>query len=590
MSRKGRSQASEGPARAGGSAHTRRSARGADAPDAGVPPEVADPLALPFDQYQRYRLVADLLEHLRGVRGVPLEVLDVGGRTALLRRFLLRDRIRLVDMEASKEEDLVLGDGGHLPFRDASFDVVTAFDTLEHVPPERREAFVAECARVARRWVVLAGPFHSPRVAEAEELLERFLLEKLGVEHRYLGEHRSHGLPDRGAVEAQLAELGARVTRLGHGNLDRWLVLMCASMYMDDDPALRGLARAFHRFYNASLYASDHAEPVYRHVVLAAFDGAEVPAAEELLDAPQAPAGALPELGRLERELVAFDRERAEWRAERERLRRVARDLEEDLAGHRASLAEARAEAGELGAVHRDLEADLEGHRARLTAEEHEAARLRSVNRDLAEDLSGHRDSLRALKRELEQRAEGLRDLQLELERERRVGEESRRALAEDLAQHRSVLAERDEQLEALRAAAQAQRSELEARVEEHRGALAEREDELAALRAAREAEGEAHARDLAGHRASLDELRSVLREKDVGIDHLTGELRRLEGVAAELQGGLAAESERAGELERRLRAALEQGEALRAELAAREADLRDRWGNLKRALGRKRR
>jgi len=48
---------------------------------------VSDVRELPFDQYQRYRLVADLFGD-RGDGGRPLHVLDVGGGTGLLRRFL----------------------------------------------------------------------------------------------------------------------------------------------------------------------------------------------------------------------------------------------------------------------------------------------------------------------------------------------------------------------------------------------------------------------------------------------------------------------------------------------------------------------
>jgi len=85
---------------------------------------------LPFDQYQRYRLVADLVERLAEASDEPLRVLDVGGRTALLREFLPNVRVELVDMEASEVEGLVLGDGSALPFATESFDVVCAFDTL----------------------------------------------------------------------------------------------------------------------------------------------------------------------------------------------------------------------------------------------------------------------------------------------------------------------------------------------------------------------------------------------------------------------------------------------------------------------------
>ena len=106
-------------------------------------------------------------------------------------------------------------------------------DTLEHVPPGERARFVAECARVAGRWVALAGPYDSPQVAAAEEILQRFIAEKLRANHRYLDEHRLYGLPSRTTTVRQLEELGARVISIGHANLDRWLVLMCINFYLD---------------------------------------------------------------------------------------------------------------------------------------------------------------------------------------------------------------------------------------------------------------------------------------------------------------------------------------------------------------------
>ncbi|MEM8711260.1 MAG: class I SAM-dependent methyltransferase, partial [Planctomycetota bacterium] len=115
-------------------------------------------LDLPFDQYQRYQLVAALLASVRR-DGETFHILDVGGRTALLRQFLPGDRIDLVDVDPSDVEGLILGSGAQLPFKDDAFDVVAAFDTLEHVPPDLRGAFVSECARVSRRYVMLAGPY-----------------------------------------------------------------------------------------------------------------------------------------------------------------------------------------------------------------------------------------------------------------------------------------------------------------------------------------------------------------------------------------------------------------------------------------------
>ncbi len=295
-----------------------------------------DVLALPFDQYQRYRLVSDLLSEVRP-RGKSWTVLDVGGRTALLRAFLPSDQVHLVDLEPSKEQGLVLGDGSRLPYQDKSVDVIAAFDTLEHVPPQLREAFYSECARVARRYVILAGPYQSAEVEEAEKLLQQFLKDKMGVEHRYLEEHRHLGLPVRADVETFFQGAGAEVSSIGHGNLERWLGLMCMSLYMDYTPPLRGIASRFFRFYNQNLYASDHGEPVYRHAVVAAFAGAPMPKAAGLA-APIAPPGAVARMNELAFELVAFNRVLEEIRRENDEQKKVIADLAADLDGHRRTV------------------------------------------------------------------------------------------------------------------------------------------------------------------------------------------------------------------------------------------------------------
>lgn len=380
---------------------------------------MTDPLELPFDVYQRYRLVTDLLGRLRetpGTEGSRLRVLDVGGRTAVLREFDLEDRIDLVDLEPLEGvEGLVLGDGCRLPFADDAFDAVCAFDTLEHVPPPAREAFVAECARVSRRWVLLAGPYDAARVAEAERLVQRFLREKLDYEHRYLEEHRDHGLPNRAATEEQLKGLGAQVVSVGHGNLDRWLALMCLALYMDLDASLRGLAKAFFRFYNAELYASDHAEPVYRHVVLAAKSGAPLPDLTDLLAPPAAPAGAVTPFATLTEELLAFDRERGEWRDEKEKFRRAVADLEADLKEHQGSLAERTAEVEARDARIEELGGERDAAQARIEELTHAVADLEGRLGAVEEDLATHRDVLAARDAQVAEQGEHIGHLEAHL-------------------------------------------------------------------------------------------------------------------------------------------------------------------------------
>lgn len=576
-----------------------------------------DVQTLPFDQYQRYRLVADLLGELRAA-GEPLEVLDVGGRTALLREFMTQDRITLVDVEESEEQGLILGDGARLPFKDGAFDVVCAFDTLEHVPVPLREAFVSECRRVTRGWVVLAGPYASAKVARAEKLLGRFMKEKLGIVHRYLQEHADHGLPVRKAVETQLASLGAEVKSFGHANLDRWLVLMCLSMYMDDDPALRKLATSFHRFYNRALYASDHATPVYRHLVVAAFDGAAMPDAQKHLAPPQAPKGSLEPFEGLATELLAFDKERGEWRLERDRLRQVVEDLRQDLAGSKLSigdlerdLAAARADGkqarGQAAVVRATLEQDLAGHRRTVDNLERELAETRAgVELDKAEERRV-RDSLEA---DLADHRKSIAAALGELEVARSESEAQRTSLESDLAEHRKSLADLGRELDAAREAlaasqeqSSAQRLALEADLAAHGLSIADLQRELESTREqarATQADSEAQRAtleaDLVEHKrvvAALERdvavareegeatraaLQGVIDEKDRGIAALEGEVRRVEGVASSLNA----------DLDRALRDLSELGGVLEqrtAEIAELRAELGDRWHNFLRAI-----
>ncbi|MFT4647502.1 MAG: putative nucleic acid-binding Zn-ribbon protein [Glaciecola sp.] len=318
---------------------------------------MTDIYALPFDQYQRYRLVADLLVKALGARSG--RILDVGGRTELLGRFLEGHEIFLVDVEISDAKGLILGSGAALPFADNSFDAVCAFDTLEHIPVVLRDAFVAECARVSRGFVFLAGPYDSPEVARSEELLQEFLKQKIGQPHRYLNEHRELGLPDRSRAMEILEQAGGQVGVVGHANLERWLLAMCLEMYMESDPLLQPLARPFYRFYNRLVFPHDHAGPVYRHVVMASFGGGALPTTEDVLQAPALPAETERQLQTFAKDWMCVDREHQVWKPEFARLTGIIGDLEKDLVEHKQSLqtsgADLTAHKDTLGAVRMEL-------------------------------------------------------------------------------------------------------------------------------------------------------------------------------------------------------------------------------------------
>jgi len=225
-------------------------------------------LTLPFDQYQRHRLIHDAVEVLREGR-TRLSILDVGGSPGLLREFLPRDRVVIVDAEGAWPDIDLRASGRHLPFADRSFDLVVSSDTLEHVPPVQRGRFLGELARVAGDGLLLTAPFAAAQVDAAETLLARFLKERLGMDHRFLSEHREHGLPDHDRVAARLGEELGPVVSVPNGNLHRWALMMGLSFYLDRDPGLTGLKGEVSAYYNRHYYRIDNAEPAYRHLLVA---------------------------------------------------------------------------------------------------------------------------------------------------------------------------------------------------------------------------------------------------------------------------------------------------------------------------------
>lgn len=501
-------------------------------------------LSLPFDQYQRYRLVADLVERVRPANRA-LRILDVGGRTALLRKFLPDDSVELVDVESSEEPGLVLGSGGALPFQDGSFDVVAAFDTLEHVPPKSRRAFVTECARVASRHVILAGPYKSPRVDEAEEILVDFMADKLGVKHRYLAEHRDNGLPVRAKVEEWLEKVGGRVKSVGHANLDRWLVLMCLELYLDHDPLLRGLAQRFFQFYNSSMYSSDHGGVVYRHAVIASIGRSREPDVEGLFDAPEAPPGATQALLQMGLGVIAFEGDRDAWKPEIKRLEKIVRSLEKNLSGHKKRLG--------------DTTKNLQEHKAALRAERKrgklEAQGQAKILRVQARDLKGHKKTLQKLEPELELQVQAGQELQRDLEGHRAkqvellLGLEAQEAAIDDLLEKltksedvRAQEAEAQElaretlnkDLEGHRAETEAARGRIDDLLEtvtDLRNSLQELEEVRDQEALAQEEARTVLADDLEGHKAENKAARDRIDELYETVTDLRGSLKESEEV-----------------------------------------------------------
>jgi GT2 family glycosyltransferase len=188
-------------------------------------------LGLPFDLHERYALTRRLVRLLWPERSAPLRLLDVGGHSSPLKQVLPNDTVVLTDPKPPgsltglelRFDSYVQGDGLTLPFAERSFDLVTAHDTLEHVPALLRPAFLEELLRVTRTFLILNGPVYEPRTALAESVIAR-LQEQLSLgENLFLHEHRRFGLPEREAIERALASRRVEHVSIPNGRLSLWV-------------------------------------------------------------------------------------------------------------------------------------------------------------------------------------------------------------------------------------------------------------------------------------------------------------------------------------------------------------------------------
>ncbi|HAV43202.1 TPA: hypothetical protein DCX15_04230 [bacterium] len=206
--------------------------------------EGLDETLLSFDEYQRLKMVSDLINNFKKS---GLKILDVGGGVGNLEHFAPEHRVVVADKMTTGI------DGTDLPYPDRDFDVSVSIDTLEHIPSKERKRFIEELIRVAKDRIYLAIP-----TKEAEEV-ERFIYEL--TKDPYLEEHIRHGLPDTKEVESYLQDRGLEYHTYKNGYLGSWFGMLLLRHFGPKDTL-----PFINRFFNRSFYEYDHSYPVYRIV------------------------------------------------------------------------------------------------------------------------------------------------------------------------------------------------------------------------------------------------------------------------------------------------------------------------------------
>ncbi|HUG85374.1 MAG TPA: class I SAM-dependent methyltransferase, partial [Euzebya sp.] len=228
-------------------------------------------LRRPFDHFARYRLAAEIVA---ATAGPEARVLDLGGGPGSLQAFLPQARVTATDLFMpsgwhEQAPDLVLADGAALPFADDAFDIVVSLDTLEHVKPDSRPAFLHEVCRVAAGWGFVVCPYATSGVADADTALRAYVASRFAPDLptiAILDEHLGYGHPDLLASREILAAHGP-VAAIPSGRLDRWFAGMITFFHLlaigEDEPV-----EVTQRFLNRNFYEADLSGPSYRHGLL----------------------------------------------------------------------------------------------------------------------------------------------------------------------------------------------------------------------------------------------------------------------------------------------------------------------------------
>lgn len=238
--------------------------------------KITHPSKLSPDGSGRFFMMARLLNILYGTPKKPLKILDAGGSSLYMSEILkdthLNYDITTIDILPKPKGfkgEYIQGDATKTDFSDKQFDTVVSTDVLEHVPPHLKDAFVKECIRVAKDFVIIAAPFDTIGVDEAEHATNDFNKFLFKEGQAWLEEHFEYKKPSLERVVDIAREVGYKPYVIGTNNLYVWL----ASTHTNLIEAKLGLNKRKHVDANnllsqSILESGDMTPPFYRHFVV----------------------------------------------------------------------------------------------------------------------------------------------------------------------------------------------------------------------------------------------------------------------------------------------------------------------------------
>jgi len=227
------------------------------------------------DGYTRYHIIVDVLKKL-AKKSEKITILDVGGSSNYMEQQLnesgLGFDLTVIDVlpkPKGLKAKYIKADATKMPFPDGHFDFVITTDVLEHIPQNKKDAFVTECLRVAKKNCIIAGPFETEGVTKAEELTNDLNIMLFGSGQNWLEEHFENGKPILKQVQKIIENKGYDYVVFGSQNLAVWTL----NTHLNLLHAKYGLPAknfiAANRFYAENIEKmNEFQEPTYRKYIV----------------------------------------------------------------------------------------------------------------------------------------------------------------------------------------------------------------------------------------------------------------------------------------------------------------------------------
>ncbi len=224
-----------------------------------------------FDQYSRYKACAYLLRQAGAEAGNT--VLDIGsGPECLFSEFVPDMKTCFVDplIPPGSGEQRITGTVFTDELEGRVFDCVTAVDVFEHIPAEKRVAFLERISSLSMESLVLGFPTSDSSDAhDTDRAIGERYTEITGTEYPWLKEHYEYGLPSLDVTVDELQTLGWHCQTIGHGYAPWLRELLTFIVCSLDHPALKDLVLNASERFKDEFYSYDFRPPYYRQFVIA---------------------------------------------------------------------------------------------------------------------------------------------------------------------------------------------------------------------------------------------------------------------------------------------------------------------------------